>query len=373
MVLPDDSYGLSMLRGVGRYVAERGMAWEFARRASFPLLRHEQFAGWKGDGVIATIREPVFAAACCRQARHVVNVSHQRDDLGLPVVGPDDEAIGRMGATYLLSRGFRNLAFVGIGTHAYSRRRERGFVARLADAGIEPILHRAPPGGTEATDLAEVKAWVASLPPSTAVMGANDIRGRHVVTSCHELGRDVPDDIAVLGVDNDEWQAMLARLPLSSIDPDPVTIGYRAAAMLADLMTGRPRGAWTNELVPPKGVITRRSTDVIASEDPLVARAVAFVRERSLKPLTVDDLLDHVDVSRRSLEMRFRRFLGYSPQQAIWRAHVERAQSLLIETDLPMKDVAQRSGFTSQERFSVVFRRETGSTPTEFRIKFRRG
>jgi LacI family transcriptional regulator len=260
------------------------------------------------------------------------------------------------------------MAFGGFAGHWYSDMRQRGFVERLAAEGIHCHIF-VPNSRDTRDDFKQLIQWLKRLPKPVGIMACNDIRGRHIVEQCRQLSLRVPEDVTVLGVDNDEWQSEMVHMPLSSVDPDHQTIGYEGARMLSKLLRGEPVKN-DNLLVPPLGVVVRKSTDVIAAEDSLVARAMTFIRNASERPLTVENILDEIRVSRRLLETRLKRSMGLTPQQAIWQAHVERAKALLLGGNLLMHEVARRSGFDSPERLSVVFRRETGMSPTDYRRRF---
>jgi LacI family transcriptional regulator len=194
-----------------------------------------------------------------------------------------------------------------------------------------------------------------------------------VIDACGRLGLAVPEQVAVLGVDNDEVICNLCTPTLSSVVPNPEMVGYRAAEVLDELMSGggpRPEEAWPM-LIEPLGVATRQSTDLEAVEDPEVALALKIIREGSCRGLTVPDLLDRVLISRSSLERRFRKEVGLSPQGMIRQTQVKRAQQLLVETDLSLDQIAPLVGFKHAEHFAVVFKRQVGQTPGAYRRRFR--
>lgn len=197
-------------------------------------------------------------------------------------------------------------------------------------------------------------------------MACRDSRARHVLEACHRLGRRVPDDVAVIGVNNDDVMCELANPPLSSVIQGTHRIGYEAAALLDRLMGGRcRRPTWI--LVEPVGIVTRRSTDVLAVEDDKVIEAVRFIRDHIADGLQVADVARHVRLSRAALDLRFRLALGHTTHHEIHRAQVARAQGLLTTTDLPLKQVAQNAGFSSVQYMTTVFRLEFGHPPGHYR------
>jgi LacI family transcriptional regulator len=207
---------------------------------------------------------------------------------------------------------------------------------------------------------------VAGLPKPVGIMTANDDRGLQLLDACRRVRAPVPDQVAVLGVDNDEYLCSLSLPSLSSIDINSEETGYQAAALLDQMMGGKRPPARLPE-IEPAGVIVRRSTDVLATQDADVIRAVQFIREHACQPLRVPDVLDHVSVSRATLEPRFRDVLGRTIHQEIHRVRIERAKTLLVETDLPIKQVAQQAGFKTVQYLTRVFRAVAGQPPAAFR------
>jgi LacI family transcriptional regulator len=201
-------------------------------------------------------------------------------------------------------------------------------------------------------------------------MACNDIRGQQVLTACRAIGVAVPDEVAVLGVDNDEVLCDLADPPLSSIIPDTRRIGYEAAACLDRMMCGEPPPGPTT-VIPPLGVVTRRSTDVLAVDDRALAHAARFIRERACEGITVQDILDGIPLSRSVFERRFLKTFGRTPKAEIVRTQLRRVMQLLAETDLPLKQIADRTGFEHPEYMSAAFKKRTGLTPGVYRRSVR--
>jgi LacI family transcriptional regulator len=197
-------------------------------------------------------------------------------------------------------------------------------------------------------------------------MACYDLRGQHVLNACRRLGVAVPDDVAVIGVDNDDLLCDLSDPPLSSVIPNTRRTGYEAAKLLDEMMCGRKVGALTH-LIPPLGIMTRQSTDVLAIDDRNVARAVHYIRQHACDGITVDHVLKAVPQSRRMLESRFRKVIGRTPHEEILRVKLNRVKRLLTETDLPLEQIAERSGFTHVEYLTVAFKREVGMPPSKYR------
>jgi LacI family transcriptional regulator len=217
-----------------------------------------------------------------------------------------------------------------------------------------------------------VARWVKKLPKPLGIFAGNDTRGKQLLDACRLAKVAVPEAVAVIGVDNEELACKLALPPLSSVIPDAFRVGYEAAAMLNGMMNGGPEPD-ALRYIPPLGVVTRQSTDVTAIPDPRVASAMTFIREHACERIGVEDVVEHVLVSRSILQQLFRQILDKTIHEAITDAQIQRVKQLLVETDLPLSAIAQRTGFAYETYLSIVFKRETGRTPGSYRRDFTSG
>jgi LacI family transcriptional regulator len=368
------AYCRAVLRGVEAY-AESRSSWVFLLVA--PEARAiRRLTPLRPDGVIAHVFTKSLAQALVGLGKPLVNVSSVLLDATIPRVGVDDERCGVLAAAHLLERGFRRFAFIGHRDHAYSVRREAGFRRAIEAEGHPLACYHEPRGGPfdpmgRPWALDEtIHRWIVSLSKPVGIFAPNDIWGEQLTEVCRQTQLRIPEDVGVVGVDNDDLLCRLARPSLSSIALPGEQIGYEAAALLDRLLAGVPP-APQPLLLPPLGVVARRSSDMGAVADPDVAAVIRFIQEQGHRPLTVKEVLRAVPVSRRSLERRFRRTLGRTLLEEIHRAHLDRAQRLLAETDLPMPAVAARAGFSDAKQLSVRFREATGLTPTTYRRRFR--
>lgn len=370
-------YGLGfyrdILHGIKAFAANRPR-WVFSpiapdcRAPESPLVK-------KQDGFIAHIFTDALANALKRLRRPVVNVSGVLPELPFPRVVVDHEAVGRMAAQHLLERGMRRFAFVGFPQHAFSLGREAGFIRELEKAGYQAdVFHDRmqklgdPTGQWPWNE--SLLAWLQSLARPLGLFASNDSQGVQMSEYCRHLGMRVPDEAAIVGVDDDDMLCDLARPSLSSVALPGERIGLEAASMLEKMLAGE-RLSEPRLVLPPVRVVVRASSDTLALPDADVVAAVRYIRDHAHEPIDVRDLLAAVPVSRRSLERRFRRHLDRGIWEEIRRAHLERAKTLLADTDLPMSIVAKRSGFTDSRQLSIVFRQATGGTPTQFRQQHR--
>jgi LacI family transcriptional regulator len=371
------SYGRGLLRGIARYARLHG-PWSFflepgAQEETPPPIRD-----WGVDGVITLFRTR-------RQARRTLATRIPVVDLDftLPGLVPwgvcnDEVGVARTAADHLLSRGLRHFAFVGWpavedGISLWESQRQKAFTDVVKKAGFASSVYRWPARtadrdwGREQRTLAR---WLKSLPKPAGIMASNDQRARHVLEAARGAAIAVPDDLAVIGVDNDETLCELSTPSISSVALDTDTIGFQGAAMLDRLMNGRrvPRRAVS---VPPLGVIARRSTDMLAMADPTVVEAVRFMDANIGRPIRIADVLAVARLSRKTLEVRFRRVLGRTPHEELQRRRLERVKTLLQQTDWPLKQIARAAGFTYVEHLHLIFRREVGMTPAGFRALHR--
>ena len=366
------SHGRDIVRGVLQFARHRA-DWRLLRQPPGRRTPPARLAS-DADGVIAMIDNPRAARTFARVRKPLVNVAASLPRSRWPVVANDDRAIGQLAAEHFLERGYRSFGYV---THRgpFAPELERGFAASLDSRGFryQSLAHgtagRAG-GRSLAHPTAEMVRWVGQLPSATGVFAIGNLVGAAVIGACRRAGRAVPDEIAVLGVNNDELTCESIDPPLSSIQTAGEQIGCRAVMLLADLMAGaRPPKCPTR--IPPLGVVARASTEALATGDPTVRAALRFMRAHAHEPITVEDVLDELIVSRKSLERKFRRHLGRTPLEEIRHLHLQQARDLLIHTDYPVADVAARSGFARPQHMATVFRGAFGMTPLAYRLRFR--
>jgi LacI family transcriptional regulator len=357
-----NAYARGLLSGIMAYVRQH-QPWsihlpELGRGDTPPRW----LSKWRGDGIVARIETAEIAKAVARTRLPVVDVSAARHIKTIPWVETDDEAIARIACDHLLGRGFRTLAFCGEPRFNWSRGRCEHFRRFAAKAGVETRVYEA----ATATDRRDLQAWVRGLPKPAGVFACYDIKAQQLLDVCREIGVAVPEEVAVLGVDNDPLLCSLTTPPLSSVIPNTHRTGYEAAALLERMMGGA-RVAPSAHLIPPIGVETRQSTDVLAIADRDIAGAVRFIREHASDGATIADLLRAVPLSRRVLESRYKKATGRTPHEDLVRFRIDRVKQLLAETDHSLERIAALAGFDHPEYMSVAFKRESGKTPGQFR------
>jgi LacI family transcriptional regulator, galactose operon repressor len=335
--------------------------------------------GWKGDGILSFVGHWEELARYVVSARiPVVEISSVRKDLGLPCVMEDNAEIGRLGAQHLLERNLKNFIWAPFWDDAVNEERFEGFSATLRAAGFDcvrllPVNTRKSPQMNRTLRRKSVLKTIRSLGYPLGVFCYNDCVAADIVDACIENRILIPDQVAVLGVDNDPVICDCVQVPLSSVRHDLEGMAYEAAALLDRLMDGRsPPSA--PKRITPKGVVTRKSTEILAVENPAVAQALGFIQTNFAKAnLSVDDIVAHGQVPRRSLERAFRAELGRTILHEILRVRTNHAQKMLETSNHSTTDIATSSGFTSINHFYRVFRECTGQTPRAFRLSGRPG
>ena len=376
LIETSNAYARGLLRGIVAYVRERP-SW------SLYLSEHNRgdrppswLPNWKGQGIIARIENPSIAEALKTVSMPIVDVSAARLIPALPWFETDDRGIAQLAAEHLLARGFTNLAYVGDSRFNWSTWRCDHFQKCVQQAGrachiYQPSRSFSWDDDKQVDDLA---VWIRGLPKPIGVMACYDFRGQQVLDACRRLDVAVPDEVAVVGVDNDDLLCELSDPPLSSVAPNAYRTGYEAAALL-DRMMARRGKKFKGEahLIPPLGVITRQSTDVLAIQDLRVARAIHYIRKHACDGIRVHDVIRAAPQSRRLLEERFKKLVGRTLHQEILHVQLNRVKRLLLETDLPLAQIAERAGFKHVEYLSVAFKREVGMPPSGFRVLNRPG
>ncbi len=367
LVETSNSYARGILRGIRSYVESRAQ-WslylgEHRRGEAVPPWLKK----WEGDGVIARIETKQIAEELLKRDLPTVDVSAARHIPEVPYVETDDEQFAVAAADHLLGRGFQHLAFSGDSRFMWSNNRREGFQQHVEKAGREVLVHETTASkGNFATERQRLIKWLKSLPKPVGIMACYDIRGRELLNACREAEIAVPFQVAVVGVDDDDLICELSSPPLSSVIPDTHRTGFEAATLLDRMMAGEKVHVGAH-LIPPLGIATRQSSDILAVEDDDVAAALRFIQDHAGEGIQVEDVLQQVPVSRRVLEQKFRQLTGRTPHQEIVRVQVDRVKRLLRNTDLTLEAIAHRCGFKHSEYMSVVFKRVTGTSPGKFR------
>ncbi|MDB5326053.1 MAG: xylR [Phycisphaerales bacterium] len=375
LVETSNAYGRDIQAGIADYAKSK-------TRWSMFVEQHELNApppAWllkqAWDGIISRPTTPAVARAFRRLKVPVIDLNDQHDGLGFARIISDDQQIGRTAAEHLRACGLMHFAYCGFAAEPWAEHRRDGFMDALglerSDAAVYESRWRGRGVLPWAEEQAMLAGWLSAQPTPLGVFACNDVRGRHVLEAARRLGLRVPQQVAVVGVDDDELLCGMCDPPLSSVRPDALGIGYRAAERLDRLMHGqRPRV--TCERLPPRHVVSRKSTRVLTVEDPQVAAALRIIRQHACNGLRVDAMLQQVPASRSWLDRRFRLLIGHTPHEEIRRVQLQHAAELLESTDLPLKQIATRCGLTNVQYLSYLFKRRFSTTPGAYRESSRR-
>jgi LacI family transcriptional regulator len=368
-------YGRRVLLGVAKFVREHH-EWSVQSeewRWTDPVP--DWIKKWNGDGIIAWLETPELAAMVQELGVPAVDIRGSSGS-GLPLIDTENQIVGNLAAEHFMQRGFRHYAFCGFVGANYSDSRGHWFSERLAQGGHACITYEPPAISRNMQTIEsekrgllfqeDLERWIQTLPKPVGIMACNDIRGQQVINACRRVDVLVPEEVAVIGVDNDELFCELSDPALSSVAVDAIRIGYEAAALLEELMLGK-KPPKQPVLIPPLGIITRRSTEVLAMDDRQLAAGARFLREHLFEAITVNDMARAAGMSRRVFERRFVSQIGRAPKAELLRLRIERVKELLADTDWPLAQISERTGFKHSEYLHTVFTQKTGTTPGKFR------
>jgi LacI family transcriptional regulator len=367
------SFGRGVVEGIGRYALENGpwsIQFEYRALDSHPP---DWLAQWSGDGIIARTSNAAQAKSLAATGRPVVEL------FGYPrlegaQVRPDLEAESRMVVEHFFDSGLRHFGYFAFGAPSWVVTHREAYRKMLAGRGFEcrafksPPCRRSVPVWRDAQRLALLR-WIRSLPRPIGIYAPGDLHAVRLLDICHEAKIAVPDVIAILGRGNDPVICETVHPTLSSVDVDSRRIGYEAAKLLARKMGKKPVAEQL--LIPPRQVVVRQSTDFAHVEDSDVAQAVLFIRQHACKDIDVPRVAKEVGISRRALEIKFRRYLERTPKDEILRLRLDRAKALLERSEITLEAIAHQCGFPSAKYFSAAFLRELGETPAAYRRKCR--
>jgi len=368
------AYGRRLIRGILRY-AKTHDPWLFHMEPEFYRYSAKPPQEWvkslKADGIIAHLADDRAVKSVMGLGIPAIITSIRKPAVRTHAVETDDEAIGRMAVDYFLGRGFHHFAYCGFDEMHWSRRRGESFRQTVREAGREVRVYEKPKGKNLRTEEDEgpfLTDWLQSLPRPTALLACNDDRSRQVLIACRTARLQVPDDVAILGVDDDDLTCETAHPQLSSINLGVEAAGYAAATLLGQLMA-EPKPNRENEriIICPLYVAERQSTDVLATEDREVATALRFIREHVREMVQVSDVAQAVGLSVRALQQRFSKVTGRSVHDEIKRTRVDHMTRLLVSTNLSITEIARMFQCAEVKNISRYFRQQTGLTPSQYR------
>jgi LacI family transcriptional regulator len=375
-----EEYSKSLLKGISKYSSEHG-PWTYCR---MPLYYRETIGiegiinwakEWGADGIIGQLYNDMDIKAILESKIPVVAQDFKERFKELPNITGAYRETGLMGASYFLQKGFKNFAFYGFNDIVWSRERAEGFEEKITSLGYK--VHYFEHRKSRSTDLWYYKSnslskWLLSLPKPIALMTCDDNQGLHIAEACKQNKIRIPEEVAVLGVDNDVMLCELSDPPLSSIAMDVEKGGYDTAKLM-DHMIIHGFDSHYDIVVKPTQIITRQSTDIYATNDDYIASTLKYIHKNIEKNLQVDEVVKQVPLSRRTLEKRFLQITGYPIYKYISNLRIEKFAQKLLETDQTVFEIAMDLGLNDSKNIARQFKQVKGCNPVEYRRQYLAG
>lgn len=369
-----EHYGRSLLKGIVKYSKEHG-PWLFCR---MPLYYREtlkmkgiiKFAkDWGAHGIIGQLYNDKGVQTALNAGLHLIGEDFTERFTEIPNITGGYKEAGKMGAEYFLQKGFKNFAFYGYTNIVWSRERLEGFQQHLHTKGY-PVFNfdqkQMPGRGLWYYQPSELSEWLKSLPKPIAIMACDDDKAQHITEACNQAGINIPEEVAVLGVDNDEMTCSLSDPPISSINLDTEKGGYEAAYLMDQMIHKKIRMPY-DIFVKPTHIVTRQSTDIISANDQDIVKSLKYIHQHIDDKINVAQVLKEVPLCRRSFEKRFKETTGSSVYKYIYHLKIQKFAERLLETDNSIFEISLELGFTMSNNIARQFKQIKGCTPTEYR------
>lgn len=372
-----EAYCRSLMSGLAQYGSMNGQ-WIFCR---MPLAFKEKYGideiikwakKWKADGIVALIQESEELHKLIKTKIPIIVQDSNERFLNIPNITGGYYKTGEMAADYFLKKGFKNFAFYGSKNIVWSRERKEGFENKLREYKINVHHYEIDTSNIESLwyyKPSPLSKWLKSLPKPLALFACDDNQGQHVTEACKTAEIFVPEEVAILGVDNDESICMLSNPPLSSIVLNIEKGGFQAGELLHKMMTGKKNNLH-DIVVEATHIITRKSTDILAVNDRGVALALKYIHENFNRTFSVKDILKTVPLSRRALEKKFKKETGRTIHQEIQRVKIDEFCRRLIDSNRNILEICYEMGLDSNKNISRIFQKEKGMTPNQYRKKY---
>lgn len=363
------TYAREILGGVRRYIAAHGPWSTFIELRSLDSAPPPWLPTWDGDGIISRTFTREMSDMIDATGLPAVEIRSSRERGRRPFLGMDNARIGQAVAEHFYERGYRQFGVYSLRSEPFFEERVQNFIAEVKNAGCP--CSELPETSSEHTidwegSQRRLMEWLASLHKPVAIFAANDQLGIRLLETCQRAGIAVPEEVAVVGAENEETLCNFSNPPLTSVQFDGDGLGHAAASLLDQMMLGKPAAQHTT-LLPPKGIVIRRSSDEFVINDPLVARAARLIRESATSGLNVDELCRRLHASRTTLDRRMKAALKRSPKEEITRVRFREVERLLRETDLTIEVIAEQTGFAHSHYLQATFKQTYGQTPGQFR------
>ncbi len=369
------TYTRDLLAGVRRYLQTNGPWSTFLELRAFESSLPPWLESWDGDGILTRTHSREMADAIAATGVPAVELRSTNYSDRFPFVGMDNALIGEMVAEHFLNRGYRRFAAYTLDTESFFRERVRNFVTRVESSekrcDLLPSHGESSPTDWEEHQ-AELIRWLESLAKPVGIFDTNDQLAVRLLDACNRAGISVPEEVAVVGCENERTLCDFASPTLTSVQFDGETVGFRAAELLDALMQGEKKNP-TSILIPPRGIEVRASSDEFVIEDPVVLRAVRLIRERAFSGITVGEICESISVSRSTLERRMKATLRRGTKEELLRVRFREVNRLLRNTNLTIETIAEMTGFTHTHYLQTSYRDRFGQTPGKYRRENRDG
>lgn len=363
------SYTRDLLSGVSRYIQIHGPWSTFLELQPLEAKTPAWLANWDGDGILSRTHSAKTARAIQKAGVPAIELRSTNFNRDLPFVGMDNGLIGEMVATHFLNRGYRRFAAYTLDSESFFRERVRNFVTQVEETGAPcqclPALGEASPRDWEKHQQILMN-WLLSLKKPIGVFATNDQLAVRLLDACQRAGISVPEEVAVVGCENEKTLCEFSSPTLTSVQFDGESVGYKAAALLGEMMNGkRPTSEQT--LIPPRGIEVRGSSDEYVIEDPTVLRAVRLIREKAFTGIQVADICRDLRLSRSTLERRMKSSLNRGAKEELLRVRFKEVNRLLQNTNFTIDVIAEMTGFTHAHYLQSIYKDRYGITPGKFR------
>jgi len=367
------SYTRDLLSGVSRYLQENGQWSTFLELRAFESSPPPWLNQWDGDGILTRTHSKEMARSIREAGVPTIELRSTNYNTDLPFVGMENALIGETVAEHFLDRGYRRFAAYTLDTEQFFRERVSNFVSRIEATGATcdclPAHGESSPRDWEKHQ-AELIAWLESMEKPVGIFATNDQLAVRLLDACRRAGIGVPEEVAVVGCENEETLCDFASPSLTSVQFDGETVGYRAAELLDRLMQGEEVSA-EPLLIPPKGIVVRASSDDYVIEDPVALRCVKLIREHAFDGITVAEIVARLGVSRSTLERRMKRALQRGTKEELLRIRFREVNRALRNTDLTIDAISEKAGFTHAHYLQTSYRERYGMTPGSYRKRNR--
>ena len=370
MIKPQGAFDRRFLRGIARFTHSH-FDWSIFHQSEKKNRNLKIVKNWGAHGAIVDYREFEEVHTAFRNIP-IITINSNRSDSKLPNIQSDSDSIAQIAFDHFKERGFKTFAFAGFDDLKWSKDRKSSFEAIVTSNGLSCEFFLSSYINKNWTWDKELKLlvdWVTSLPKPTAILSCSDEHGRHIIEACRNANISIPDEVAIVGIDNDDVICNLCSPTLSSIFLNTEPVGYRAAELLDKLMRGEKMDG-QRIIAEPTEVETRGSSDIFLIDDPEMNRVIKYIHENSTRPIDVEEIAEYSCRSRRSLYDSFIKTTGLSPSQYIQNIRIKQISRLLLKTDLSLNHIAHKLGYSGSEKISRVFKKEKGVTPSTYRKKY---